>query len=71
MAVVPANMRWSFVGFVKAEYQISAYCVIPELDVVTFTLNDGIAEVGCSDEIVGAGTVPKNVGSPIPVFGAG
>jgi hypothetical protein len=34
ISVVPANMRWSAVGLAKAEYQISAYCVMPELDVV-------------------------------------
>ena len=44
---------------------------MPELDVVTATKNNGFTLDGYCVEITGEGTVPKNVGSPIPVFGAG
>ena len=71
IAVVPAKIRCDSVGVANAEYQISAYCVIPDDAVVATTLNDGIDANGWIALITGAGTVPKNVGSPIPVFGAG
>ena len=36
-AVVPKKINWLADGLEKAEYQTSAYCVIPALDVVTLT----------------------------------
>ena len=71
MAVVPANMRCASVGVGKAEYQTSAYCVMPEVLVVTLTSKLGMAALGCALEITGAGTKPKVVGEPMPVLGAG
>ena len=55
----------------NAEYQTSAYWVIPDDEVLTWTTKEGFVAVGNWLRICGASGIPKKEGSPMPVLGAG
>ena len=71
ISLVPAKYIWVVNGLLYAEYQTSAYWVIPDGAVVTWTIKLGLVAVGFVAETTGAVKVPNVVGLPIPVLGVG
>jgi hypothetical protein len=71
IADVPANIRCADVGLENAEYHISAYWIMPTLDAVIDTINNGFVFVGYCEPITGGGIYPKLNGDAKPVLGAG